>query len=166
MVSVLCHCEPPQAAWQSHIRGRGIATAHSAPRNDTLAPTTDVGWPQVWLMPGVAGVVELHPYEYIYFNQWVGGTRGGRKVRHGLLVHVLSRGSVGPQPSGQAADEVALVPTFTTTTSFLREDLHPISKVDRVPEPDFALACRRWNGEPLLFPDLETIYEVRADGAL
>jgi hypothetical protein len=131
------------------------------------APVLRAGLAVAVLVPGVVGIVQLHPYEYIYFNQLVGGVHGaeGRFDMDYWCTSFREAVSVLNQVAS-AGDEVALVPTFTTATGFIREDLRPIPEEDRVPEPDFALACRRFIGEPSLYPDMETIYEVRVDGAL
>ncbi|HET7012055.1 MAG TPA: hypothetical protein VFI11_14865, partial [Anaerolineales bacterium] len=131
------------------------------------APIFRAGLAVACLLPGILGIIRLHPYEYVYFNELVGGTHGA-EGRFDLDYWCTSFREAVSVLNGvaNAGDVVALVPTFTTATGFLREDLLPIPDQARVPEPDFALTCRRWAAEPTVYLDMETIYEVKADGAL
>ena len=42
------------------------------------------------LIPGLVGVLTLHPYEYIFYNSLIGGVRGIQKLRAGLLGDLVS----------------------------------------------------------------------------
>jgi hypothetical protein len=49
---------------------------------------------------------------------------------------------------------------------FVREDLELVQRATDGQKPDFAIACRRDVYDPSFFPDLPTVFEVRAEGAL
>jgi hypothetical protein len=49
---------------------------------------------------------------------------------------------------------------------FARKDLELVQETEDVPNPDFAIACRRGLRQSASISGMETLYEVRADGAL
>jgi hypothetical protein len=121
----------------------------------------------VALAPGIVGIVRLHPYEYIYYNELVGGVRGA-EGRFDLDYWCTSfrEGIAVINQVAESEDHVALVPSFSTASPFTREDLELVGGREEPSTLDFALACRRGVGPPSPFPDMEAIYEVRVDGAL
>ncbi len=56
------------------------------------------------LLPGIVGIVRLHPYEYTYYNAFVGGTeRGLPTLRNRLLADLLQGSGSRFQCVGQGA---------------------------------------------------------------
>jgi hypothetical protein len=128
-------------------------------------PALRVGMAVAALAPGVLGILRLHPYEYIYFNELAGGVRGAEgnfDLDYGCTafreaMDVVNR-VAGPE------DLIAFQPWISTAAPFARGDLRLIEGDSMTLEPDFGLACRRVVRQA--FPEMEPIYEVRADGAL
>lgn len=54
------------------VAGLGIDAAFSLARN----PFARTGLVALIILPGVLGILTLHPYEYIYYNSFVGGVAG------------------------------------------------------------------------------------------
>jgi hypothetical protein len=132
------------------------------------APAVRAGLVLLALAPGILGIVRLHPYEYIYYNEFVGGVRGA-EGRFGLdywctslreaMAYVNDTADVGDRVGFARLDMRSAAP-------FAREDLRLVGESE-ASDADFALKCRISIGEPsLFFPEMETVYEVRADGAL
>jgi hypothetical protein len=118
------------------------------------------------LAPGVAGIIQLHPYEYIYYNQLVGGAAGAEDrfeldywctAYRQAMVYV---NEVAPP----GARLLAYAVNGRTAKPFVRPDLIMQEAPD--PPPTYALACRRDVFDASLEPQMQIIYEVRAQGAL
>jgi hypothetical protein len=128
-------------------------------------PALRAGMAAAALAPGVLGILRLHPYEYIYFNELAGsvsGAEGNFDLDYGCTafreaMQVVNR-------VAELEDLIAFQPWVSTAAPFARGDLQLIEGDSMTVEPDFGLACRRIVRQA--FPEMETIYEVRADGAL
>lgn len=121
------------------------------------------------VLPGVLGIVQLHPYQYIYYNSLVGGVQGAegrfeldywgasfRAAANHLNevappnAHVMA---IGPEPS---------------LWRYLRADLRFVSG-DNLPgpTPPFYVVIPTRNAAHLdYFADAPVVYEVRQAGAL
>jgi hypothetical protein len=132
------------------------------------APALRTALALVGLAPGILGIVRLHPYEYIYYNELVGGVRGA-EGKFGLDYWCTSfrEGMTFVNQAAEVGDRVAFARLdVRSATPFAREDLLLVGESE-ASDADFALKCRIGIGQPtLFFPDMETIYEVRADGVL
>jgi hypothetical protein len=119
------------------------------------------------LSPGIAGIVTLHPYQYIYYNELVGGVRGaeGRFDLDYWCTAFRDAMSVVNEVARPGA-RVAIARGLLSASPFAREDLELTQGGTEPGDPDFALACRRDVYRASFFPEMERVYEVRADGAL
>jgi hypothetical protein len=128
-------------------------------------PALRVGMAVAALAPGGLGILRLHPYEYIYFNELAGGVRGAEgnfDLDYGCTAFREAMDFVNKVAHPEAL--VAFEPWISTAAPFARQDLQLIEGDSAALEPDFGLACRRVVRQ--VFPEMETVYEVRADGAL
>ncbi len=78
------------------------------------------------LLPGLIASARLHPYEYVYYNQFVGGAEGScRSLRAGLLGNFVSGSRHGSQPSCAAECAISgwTVPPISST------DLHVLTSI-------------------------------------
>jgi hypothetical protein len=128
-------------------------------------PALRVGMAVAALAPGVLGILRLHPYEYIYFNELAGGVRGAEgnfDLDYGCTAFREAMDVVNRL--AEPEDLIAFQPWISTAAPFARADLRLIEGDSMTLEPDFGLACRRVVRQA--FPEMEPIYEVRADGAL
>ena len=117
------------------------------------------------VLPGLVGIIKLHPYQYIYYNGLVGGVRGaeGRYqldywcTSYRQAVEYLNEVA----PSG--AKIMAWGP-YDAADEFAREDLKvfPLSSYDA----DYILGCSRALRNPDFFSEGEVAYEVVVDGAV
>lgn len=130
-------------------------------------PALRVGLATLALVPGMVGIVRLHPYEYIYYNELVGGVRGA-EGRFDLDYWCTAFRETVTEVNAVARSgaRVETVHGIASATAFVREDLELVQRPTDGEEPDFAMACRRDVYDASFFPDLRTIYEVRAEGAL
>jgi hypothetical protein len=119
--------------------------------------------------PGIAAIARLHPYEYGYFNEWVGGVRGayGRfmsdywctSLREGM--EYINR--VAPPSAG-----VAVSGPMSNAAAFARQDLHlgDVSEMETDPdfEPVVIVACSWATIDPGFFSDAPLIWSVEREG--
>jgi hypothetical protein len=118
------------------------------------------------LGPGLWGIAVLHPYEYIYMNQFVGGV-GGAEGRYELDRQCISlRGGI--EYVNQVADPGDTVMVLRQTSQVVpnaRPDLRLID--DRLPyrQADYVLACHWPDPVSLRGEGFELAHKVSADGA-
>lgn len=119
------------------------------------------------LAPGIVGIVSLHPYEYIYYNQLVGGVRGAEgKFDLDYWCTAFRQAMAEVDRVAPEGAHIDIARGLTTAAPFARQDLLLTQGADTLPNPDFALACRRDVNRSTFHAEMQTIYEVRIDGAL
>jgi hypothetical protein len=121
------------------------------------------------LMPGVWAIVRLHPYEYGYFNEFVGGVRGayGRfmsdywctSLREAMTyVNAHAPASAGIAVSGPDANAIA----------FAREDLRVKQDSEMLTNENFqpvmVVGCAWATINPAYFPDAPVVWTVEREG--
>jgi len=124
----------------------------------------------VCLVPGVWGIITLHPYEYIYYNALVGGVAGAYRnyeldywclsARQGIL-----RLNDIAAPGARLAvnkDSDQLIP-------YAREDLvilpdRDSTELAKAADPDYMMVCTRANSDLLILPGRDIAVEVTAGG--
>jgi 4-amino-4-deoxy-L-arabinose transferase-like glycosyltransferase len=144
------------------IMGYGARILFSIARR----PLLRMGLVVAALAPGIVGIVRLHPYEYIYYNEIVGGVRGAEGVFDlDYWCTALREAMVEVNRVASPGDRI-LVGLVRTAEPFVRPDLQLIPRTGDGPEPAFVLECRRDVAKPSFFTDMAISYEVRSDGAL
>ena len=124
----------------------------------------------IWLaalaFPGIYAIIQLHPYQYIYYNSLVGGTGGAfRKFEldywytayHDAALWLNNNASPHAKIGGEG-------PTYLLD-AYLRSDL----KSQRTNEPgeqyNYFAATSRYNQDLALYPDAEIIHSIKRNGA-
>jgi hypothetical protein len=128
-------------------------------------PVLQAGLAVLALAPGIVGIIRLHPYEYIYYNELVGGVRGA--AARFDLDYFCTASRRAMDVVNQAADPgdwVAFSPNLLSARMVSRLDLHLEKAGPGVSQPAFAVACHRDAQRSSFYPDLKTIYEVRVEG--
>lgn len=118
--------------------------------------------------PGMAGIVRLHPYEYIYFNAAVGGVAGAARryeldywaTSYRAAMHELNR--LAPPNAW-----VAVADPWQSAWPFARPDLHHYRAGEAAAGrmPDLALVTTRSNRDQTYYPEARVVAEIRAGGA-
>jgi hypothetical protein len=119
------------------------------------------------ILPGILGIVRLHPYESIYFNELAGGVSGADGK------YELDRWCLSYREATEAVNRLAGpqaivgVPTQTNQIEpFLRADLNLVSEIAQVEAADFVISCT-WRSEGDWHTrDFERVYEVRRGSAV
>jgi hypothetical protein len=122
------------------------------------------------LIPGVFGIVSLHPYEYMYYNSFIGGVDGAYDR------YDLDYWGISYREAAEYVNSVA-PPNATVWVEgpshlfalFAREDLkiYSPSEVERAESYSYVVALTRYNFDEITYPDAEVVYQImRGDAVL
>jgi hypothetical protein len=132
-----------------------------------------VKW-RVWLvalavLPGLVGILRLHPYEYVYYNAFVGG-EGGAFRRFELDYWGISYREAADWLNENAPPDanVWVDGPAHLLHMYLREDLNLYStyEAERAEQYDFAVSTTRYDLDLISYPDAEVMYRVERNGGL
>ena len=113
------------------------------------------------LLPGVLGIIRMHPYEHAYFNLYAGGVDGAwgeYQPSHWCTSLREAAGYVN-----RAAPEGALVLVdgpVEGVRSFARADLVVEGVWSGLPDPAFVVACTRTPEEMQDLPGMTRVFQV------
>jgi len=121
----------------------------------------------VAILPGVIGIVRLHPYEYIYFNSLAGGVSGA-DGRFQLERECLSyREGIEAVNRIAAPGAVVIVPQQTNQVEpFARPDLVLRDATQGYADADFVLSCTWRDAGDWRTGGFERVFEVRRGTAV
>jgi hypothetical protein len=123
----------------------------------------------MFAMPGIYSIVNLHPYQYIYYNSLVGGTPGAAR-RYEMDYWRTSYRELALQVNQLASQDahifVAGVPF--PFEPYARPDLNIEHKIDPNGSYDFEYAAltSRWDTDERVFPDADIVMAVERDGVV
>jgi len=121
----------------------------------------------VILVPGIASIANLHPYEYVYFNQFIGGAdnaQGVFELDYWCTSYKEAMEFVNSEATLNAR-VVAWGPVQAART-FARPDLIVLSEGDIGSGPDYAIACNGALYHDNYYQGYEVQYEVFKAGAV
>lgn len=121
------------------------------------------------VLPGLIASVKLHPYEYIYYNQFVGGVNDA--------VHQFELDYWGTSYREAAQELNRIAPSNANVWvdgpahilgTYARPDFHLYSayEAERADHYDAVVTLVRYNQEKTSFPDASIVYTVSRDGAV
>lgn len=121
------------------------------------------------LIPGVMGIVSLHPYEYIYYNRFVGGMNGAQG-RFDLDYWVISYREAADYVNSAASPNAAIWvegPSHLFAL-FAREDLKIYSwhEVERADRYEYVVATTRYDFDKTSYPEAEIVHRIMRGDAL
>jgi len=122
------------------------------------------------LIPGIFGIFSLHPYEYMYYNSFVGGVDGAYDR------YDLDYWGTSYREAAEYVNSVAQ-PNATVWVEgpshlfalFARDDLkiYSPSEVERAESYSYVVALTRYNFDEITYPDAEVVYRItRGDAVL
>jgi hypothetical protein len=128
------------------------------------SPIARLGLAALILLPGILGIVRLHPYEYIYYNSSVGGVRGAAG-RFELDYWCTSYREAMEQVNREAPANarIAVGPPVSAARTFARPDLHVASPF-AFAHPAFSLVCDDRRGAEGVDLSQPVVYRVVVDG--
>jgi len=124
----------------------------------------------ICLLPSLFGIVSLHPYEYMYYNSFVGGVSGaeGRfETDYWSTSFREAADYVNENASPNA--NIWVEGPDQTFALFLREDLKVYSsgEVERAEQYEYVVTITRYNFDETVYPEAEIVHKImRGDAAL
>jgi hypothetical protein len=121
------------------------------------------------LLPGLAAIARLHPYEYGYFNELVGGVRavGGRFIPDYWCTS-LREAMRYVNEHAPASAGIAVTGPEASARAFAREDLRIRDDAEILTSPDFQpwaiVGCNLSLVNPDFFPDAPVLFIVEREG--
>ncbi|MDP1714413.1 MAG: hypothetical protein Q8L41_06655 [Anaerolineales bacterium] len=127
----------------------------------------------LFLAPGLIGIISLHPYQYIYYNRFIGGLRGAAgNFETDYWLTSYREAAVYLNENAPTSASILAWGASSNIADHAREDLlvHLIVwdfSSDDIPEVyDYAVITTRFDNHLFLFQNAETVFEVRKDGVL
>jgi len=122
------------------------------------------------LLPGILGIVRLHPYEYVYYNALVGGVEGAfRSYEMDYWCTSYREAMAWINQAAPVDAEVAAAPPQHVAQRYARPDLRVFYA--QSPEdlggrqPVYGLGCGRGNNDLGFFQEYSVAHEVAIQGA-
>lgn len=133
-------------------------------------PVAQITLAVLCILPGLVGIISLHPYPYIYYNSLVGGVRGaeGRFETDYWLTSYREAAVYLQENAPQDANILAWGAGYNVQR-FSRDDLavYDFNTEEEVTEPfAYAVITTRFDMHKNMFKDAEVVYEVRKSGVL
>jgi hypothetical protein len=122
------------------------------------------------LLPGIFGVLQLHPYEYTYYNSFVGGTSGAFRryetdywlTCYKEAVETLNR--TVDTPSNLFVHREAYIADYYATKNITVHELR--GALDEVQAGDYVLVNTRTNEDRRIFKEATPILQTRRGQAI
>jgi hypothetical protein len=122
------------------------------------------------LLPGILGIIKLHPYEYTYYNSFVGGTRGAFRnyeTDFWLTCYkeaVQDLNSSVPKPANLFVHREAYIAEYYAGDNLTVLDQR--GEADQMRSGDYLLVNSRTNEDRRLLKDIPTVIQIKRDEAL
>ncbi|HSL44405.1 MAG TPA: hypothetical protein VK897_13295 [Anaerolineales bacterium] len=124
----------------------------------------------ILLAPGIAGIIQLHPYEYTYYNSFLGGT--GRAFRNYETDYWLTCYKDAVQHLNQMVDEPAelyvhreaYIAEYYATENLTVHELR--GALNEVQSGHYVLVNTRTNEDRRGFRDVPTVLQIRRGEAM
>ena len=120
------------------------------------------------ILPGIVDGIRLHPYEYIYYNRFIGGVNGAQRRFE------LDYWGTSYREAANYVNSIAPANAYVYVegpahifNSFARRDLKVLDAYEPELEGQeyYFVALSRYNLDEVISPDAEIIYTVSVDGA-
>lgn len=130
-------------------------------------PWARIGILTLILLPGVLGLASLHPYQYAYFNSFVGGVSGaqGRYDPEHWCTSYREAMQVVNEVAQEEAKVLALGQPWSAEM-FAREDLSVMVRSSSLPKADYIVVCAWYMRQDWGPQGFQKIYEVRRGEAV
>jgi hypothetical protein len=123
------------------------------------------------LLPGIVGIINLHPYQYIYYNSLIGGVEGAfRKFETDYWYTSYYESTKYINQVSSKNDTILVYGSWQIVDYYAREDLTIIRYIKddeetQFEESDYAIISTRGNKDLYLLPDEQTVFTIEESGA-
>jgi hypothetical protein len=121
------------------------------------------------VLPGIIGIIRLHPYEYIYYNTFVSGELGAfRRFELDYWGTSYREAADWLNKSAPPDANVWVDGPAHLLDMYLREDLDLYStyEAERAEQYDYAVSTTRYGLDLTSFPDAKIAYKIERSNAL
>jgi hypothetical protein len=122
------------------------------------------------ILPNIWALARLHPYEYVYYNQLVGGVGGAfRRFETDYWATSYREAADFVNAVAPSHARIAVWGPDTMVASYARKDLEIErlhGKIDKDSPPNLAILSTRENTDQTLFPSDQPIFSVGREGAI
>lgn len=132
--------------------------------------------PVLLILPGIYGVIQLHPYEYIYYNQFIGGVNGAfRKYEADYWVTSYRAAANAINEFAETKNGIYVWGPVWIVDQYARKDLQilPIKNIDSAGNSDAIIADgsyivlpSRYDYDLKAYLDAQTFYEVTIENVV
>jgi len=122
------------------------------------------------LLPGINGIVQLHPYEYAYYNSFVGGTSGvfrKYETEYWLTCYKEAMQKLDAslsQPANVFVLREAYIAEYYSGSNTIVRDLR--NEMSEVKSGDYVLVNTRTNNDRSIFRDAPPVIQIRRGDAV
>ncbi len=122
------------------------------------------------LLPGINGIVQLHPYEYAYYNSFVGGTSGvfrQYETEYWLTCYKEAMQKLDAslsQPANVFVLREAYIAEYYSGSNTIVRDLR--DEMSEVKSGDYVLVNTRTNNDRSVFRDAPPVIQIRRGDAV
>jgi len=122
----------------------------------------------ILVLPNIFWLVKLHPYQYIYYNNFVGGVNGAfRQYDTDYWATSYREASQFLNKTAPTQSSVVVYGPDHIVAHYARPDLNIIksNENDQNAETLYAVVSTRFNKDQSLYPDAPVVFKVTRDGA-
>ncbi|RPI90162.1 MAG: hypothetical protein EHM40_19055 [Chloroflexi bacterium] len=117
--------------------------------------------------PGIYAMIQLHPYQYVYYNSLAGGMGGAfRKFELDYWGISYREAALWLNENAPANAKIKGDGPAHLLYMYLRRDLIPGSESKPGGQSDYFVAPSRYNHDLTLYPDANVVYSIERDGAI
>jgi hypothetical protein len=122
------------------------------------------------ITPGLISLAKLHPYQYIYYNSFIGGVEGAfRQYELDYWLTSMHELTTWVNENAEPGAKIVVKVAPYLIAQQIRSDLTvrkiQSSEIDAKKDYDYAILTTRWNGDDI-FPGAQIISIVERDGAI
>ena len=118
-------------------------------------------------LPGINAMIQLHPYQYVYYNSLVGGIGGAfRKFELDYWCTSYREAALWLNKNAPTNAKIGGDGPTYLFSIYLRSDLRPGYNGEPDQSYDYFISTSRYNGDLTLYPDAKVIYPIERDGAV
>jgi hypothetical protein len=124
----------------------------------------------ILLLPGISGIIQLHPYEYTYYNSFVAGTSGvfrQYEADYWLTCYKEAMQQLDQtvdQPANLYVHREAYIAAYYADKNITVHELR--GALDKVKSGDFILVNTRTNEDRRVFKDAPNVLKIGRDNAI
>jgi len=121
------------------------------------------------LLPGMIGILRLYPYEYIYYNTFIGGEAGAfRRFELDYWGTSYREAAEWLNEFGEPDTNVWVDGPAHLLELYLRDDFHVFSgnQTPRAEHYDYVVSMTRYDFDLNSYPDAEIVYRIERSGGV